>query len=72
CQTLMCIHLGCALRRPAQGQGAEWLRDHKEDPALGVDYLPINQLIKVYGEEKRAKEREQEQSEIEKTEGDES
>jgi len=65
CQTLMCIHLGCALRRPAQGQGAEWLRDHKEDPALGVDYLPINQLIKEYGEEKRAREKD-------KAEGDES
>lgn len=52
-QTLMCIHMGCAVRKPVRGQGAEWLRDHKSDPALGVDYLPINQLIRQYGETKK-------------------
>ncbi len=55
-QTLMCIHMGCAVRKPVRGQGAEWLRDHKNDPALGVDYLPINQLIRQYGEQKKKKE----------------
>lgn len=55
-QTMMCVHMGCAARKPAQGQGAEWLRDHKEDPSLGVDYLPINQLIKLYGKQKVEKE----------------
>ena len=57
-QTLMCIHMGCALRKPARGQGAEWLRDHKSDPALGVDYLPVNQLMKKYGREKAEKQEE--------------
>lgn len=62
-QTLMCIHMGCAVRKPVRGQGAEWLRDHRDDPALGVDYLPINQLMKLYGDEKRAaKEKEAAQS----------
>ncbi|MCR5841972.1 MAG: hypothetical protein K6G86_07835 [Bacteroidales bacterium] len=60
-QTLMCVHLGCAARKPAQGQGAEWLRDHKSDPSLGVDYLPINQLMKLYGKQKAEKEKEAEQ-----------
>lgn len=60
-QTLMCVHMGCAARKPAHGQGAEWLRDHKSDPSLGVDYLPINQLMKLYGKQKAEKEKEAEQ-----------
>lgn len=56
-QTLMCVHMGCVLRKPAQGQGAEWFERHKADPALGVDYLPINQLMRLYGDEKKTKDK---------------
>lgn len=49
---LMCVHLGCALRRPMMGQGDTWYESHKEDPALGADYLPINQLLRQCKHEK--------------------
>ncbi|MBO4571184.1 MAG: hypothetical protein J5699_04595 [Bacteroidales bacterium] len=51
-----CRHFGCVLREPAVGQGREWLEAHKADPAMGADYLPINQLLQKYGQEKKTKE----------------
>lgn len=48
-----CRHFGCMCREPAIGQGREWIEAHKDEPALGVDYLPINMLIKQYGERKK-------------------
>lgn len=51
-----CRHFGCVLREPAIGQGREWLESHKADPAMGADYLPINQLLMKYGQEKKTKE----------------
>lgn len=45
---MICTHLGCILRNPAMGQGDNWIHDHHEDPALGGDYLPINQLLRKY------------------------
>lgn len=52
---LMCIHLGCSLRAPLLGQGDSWYQAHKSDPSLGADYLPINQLLKKYGDKKKEK-----------------
>lgn len=49
-----CSHFGCMCRKPAIGQGREWIEEHKNDPGLGVDYLPINMLMKQYGERKKA------------------
>ena len=51
-----CRHFGCMLREPAVGQGREWLKSHKGDPVLGIDYLPINQLLKRYGQLKKEEE----------------
>lgn len=55
CKNVMCMHLGCALRHPAIGRGDQWYKDHKEEPALGADYLPINQLLHEYGRMKKEK-----------------
>lgn len=49
-----CCHFGCMCRKPAIGQGREWIEEHKDDPGLGVDYLPINMLIKQYGDRKKS------------------
>lgn len=53
-----CRHFGCACREPAIGQGREWIEAHKNEPALGVDYLPINQLMLKLGERRKAKQTE--------------
>lgn len=42
----MCVHKGCRLRRPHQGQGAKWYEQYRDDPSLGCDYLSIDTLIK--------------------------
>lgn len=42
----MCIHKGCRLRKPHQGQGQLWYERYREDPALGADYSSIDTLIK--------------------------
>ena len=42
----MCIHKGCRLRKPHQGQGQLWYEKYREDPALGADYLSIDTLVK--------------------------
>lgn len=60
CKLLMCIHLGCILREPIHGQGDTWYDGHKADPAIGADYLPINQLMKMYGKNKDSKTEENE------------
>lgn len=49
-----CRHFGCACREPAIGQGREWIEAHKNEPALGVDYLPINQLMQKLGDKRKA------------------
>jgi len=51
--TMVCKHLGCTLREPVPGQGRVWYEANKGDISLGVDYLPINQLMTRYGERKR-------------------
>ena len=55
-QTLICKHMGCSLREPISGQGRKWFEDNKEDISLGLDFLPINQLMFRYGEKKRREE----------------
>ena len=42
----MCVHKGCKLRKPHQGQGAKWYEDHADDPSLGCDYLSVEWLLK--------------------------
>lgn len=42
----MCIHKGCRLRKPHQGQGPRWYEQYKDDPALGADYSSVDTLIK--------------------------
>lgn len=44
-ETGFCCHYGCACRKPAIGQGREWLAAHKDNPSLGVDFTPIDDLI---------------------------
>lgn len=42
----MCVHKGCRLRKPHQGQGALWYENYRNDPSLGADYDSIDTLIK--------------------------
>lgn len=42
----MCIHKGCRLRKPHQGQGPTWYKKYRDDPALGADYLSVDTLMK--------------------------
>lgn len=49
----MCVHMGCALRDPLLGQGDQWYETHRDDPSLGVDYLPFTTLMKKYREKGR-------------------
>lgn len=42
----MCVHKGCRMRKPHQGQGRKWYEDYKDDPSLGADYESIDTLLK--------------------------
>lgn len=42
---VMCVHMGCIGRLPGAGQGDLWYDEHKGDPYLGADYLPINRIM---------------------------
>lgn len=61
----MCIHKGCRLRKPHQGQGALWYEKYREDPALGADYSSIDTLIK---QERKARQNAETEAEHEMTE----
>jgi len=52
-QTLICKHMGCSIREPISGQGRKWFEENKEDISMGLDFLPINQLMRRYGDKKR-------------------
>jgi len=52
-ENFMCVHLGCGMRKPIHGQGRKWYATHREDFALGADYMPVNVLLKKYGELKK-------------------
>lgn len=43
----MCIHKGCRIRKPHQGQGQVWYDNYCKDPSLGADYHSIDTLIKM-------------------------
>lgn len=43
----MCIHKGCRIRKPHQGQGSEWYKKYREDPNLGADYQSIDTLLRI-------------------------
>lgn len=43
----MCIHKGCRVRKPHQGQGSRWYEQYREDPNLGADYTSIDTLLKI-------------------------
>ena len=42
----MCIHKGCKLRKPHEGQGKLWYDQHADDPSLGCDYLSVEWMLK--------------------------
>ena len=58
----MCVHKGCKLRKPQQGQGQRWYEDHKDDPSLGCDYLSVEWLLKQWRARNSAAEDEQDKS----------
>ena len=52
-ELLMCVNLGCPLRKPVQGQGKKWYEAHSDSPDIGANYTPINVLLKLYGDRKK-------------------
>lgn len=50
----ICLHMGCAMRRPENGKGYKWLERQRGETDLDVDYLPINKLLEQYGKNKEA------------------
>lgn len=52
-ELMMCVNLGCYLRRPAQGQGKMWYDTHSGSADMGANYIPLNVLMKLYGEKKQ-------------------
>lgn len=44
----MCVHKGCKLRKPHQGQGQKWYDSHAEDPSFGCDYMSVEWLLKLW------------------------
>lgn len=58
-KSMMCVHLGCSLRDPLLGQGDSWLEAHRDDISLGVDYTPVNVLMKRLGAKRKAQEKEE-------------
>jgi len=42
----MCIHLGCIMRKPTQGQADKWMTDHSDEELYGADYTPVNVLLR--------------------------
>ncbi len=52
-ELMMCVNLGCPLRKPVQGQGKKWYEAHSDSPDIGANYTPINMLLKMYGDRKR-------------------
>lgn len=61
---MMCVHLGCGVRAPLQGQGGKWYIAHQDDPTLGADYDPINILIKKLGKRRAEEMEDKEKTEV--------
>lgn len=54
----MCVHKGCRVRKPHQGQGQQWYLKYREDPALGADYMSIETLLRQDRLKRLAREKE--------------
>lgn len=52
--THICLHMGCAMRRPENGKGQKWLEQQREETDIDVDYMPVNKLLEQYGKNKEA------------------
>ena len=52
----MCVHKGCKLRKPHQGQGRKWYEMYRDDPSLGCDYLSVEWLLKQWRAKSKAEE----------------
>jgi uncharacterized protein (UPF0335 family) len=63
----MCIHKGCRIRKPHQGQGGEWYKRYREDPNLGADYTSIDTLLKM---DRASRKRAVDDAELESAEAD--
>ena len=61
----MCIHKGCRVRKPHQGQGALWYEKYREDPNLGADYTSIDTLLKIERASRLSAEKKAEAGELE-------
>lgn len=44
----MCVHKGCKLRKPHQGQGQKWYDSHADDPSFGCDFMSVEWLLKLW------------------------
>ena len=42
----ICVHKGCRIRKPHQGQGKHWYDQYQDDPSLGCDFESIDTLLK--------------------------
>ena len=69
-ELLMCVNLGCPLRKPVQGQGKKWYEAHSDSPDIGANYTPINVLLKMYGDKKKRMIQEAEEGEGDGTEAE--
>lgn len=49
----ICVHGGCQLRKPGKGLGPKYFDTHREDFEMTIDNLPVNVLLKEYGERKK-------------------
>lgn len=49
-KTFVCCHKGCVLRKPTDGSWDSWKEKHDINDNWGQDYIPINQLLKRFGE----------------------
>ena len=47
----MCVHKGCKLRKPHQGQGQRWYEEHSDDASLGCDFMSVETLLKRWRKE---------------------
>lgn len=53
---MMCVNMGCSLRKPMMGQGDNWYHEHRNEENLGCNYIPINQLLRQSGLSKKGNE----------------
>ncbi len=63
-ELLMCVNLGCPLRKPVQGQGKKWYEAHSDSPDIGANYTPLNVLLKMYGDRKKRMIQEAEEEDV--------